>query len=68
MVGTFISMQIQHISFKMWYAVHSSVHMFCVLTGEIRQFDKEYDVLSVHERQLVSIELGIWPPWNIFGD
>ena len=49
--------------------MHNSVHMFFVLTGEIRKFDKEYeDVLSVHERQLVSIELVIWLPWNIFGD
>ena len=53
----------------MWYAVHNSVDMFSVLTGEIRKFDKEDEgVLSVHERQLVSIELGIWLPWNIFGD
>ena len=58
MVGILISMSIQHILFEnVICSAHNSVHIFSVLTNEIREFDKEYeDVLLVHERQLASIE------------
>ena len=45
--------------FKMYHAVQNLKQMFSVLKGEIRKFEDE-DVLLVHERQLVSVELVIW--------